>query len=204
MNAPVFYVLRDQLLSSFIRISMMLTCLLQSVSAGKRVRPPSHLHGATVGPPAGRGADQTGNDHHAALRLPAPPIGQRSQCAAARQRQRPRFYIKQRFTYSLPGITLLQASQHRGDGAGNTHIDNVAVFTLSTYVTSFKYTVYRKRFLLMMWCVIKQAKAVLAGEMEVVKGGMGHGDLSMEAYSQVWEECYGQVIKRQREFKERL
>lgn len=56
----------------------------------------------------------------------------------------------------------------------------------------------------MMWCVIKQAKAVLAGEMEVVKGGMGHGDLSMEAYSQVWEECYGQVIKRQRDFKERL
>lgn len=38
----------------------------------------------------------------------------------------------------------------------------------------------------------------------MVKGGMGHGDLSMEAYSQVWEECYGQVIKRQREFKERL
>lgn len=29
--------------------------------------------------------------------------------------------------------------------------------------------------------------------MEVVKAGMGHGDLSMEAYCQVWEECYGQV-----------
>lgn len=29
--------------------------------------------------------------------------------------------------------------------------------------------------------------------MDVVKAGMGHGDLSMEAYSQVWEECYGQV-----------
>lgn len=29
--------------------------------------------------------------------------------------------------------------------------------------------------------------------MEVVKAGMGHGDLSMEAYTQVWEECYGQV-----------
>lgn len=45
---------------------------------------------------------------------------------------------------------------------------------------------------------------VLAAEMEVVKAGMGHGDLSMEAYSQVWEECYGQVsippkIKSQRE-----
>ncbi|TKS86050.1 Cell division cycle 5-like protein [Collichthys lucidus] len=40
---------------------------------------------------------------------------------------------------------------------------------------------------------MEQAKAVLAAEMEVVKAGMGHGDLSMEAYSQVWEECYGQV-----------
>lgn len=56
-----------------------------------------------------------------------------------------------------------------------------------------------------MWNVDKQAKTVLAGEMEVVKMGMGHGDLSMEAYSQVWEECYGQVraalcpkMKRQR------
>lgn len=39
----------------------------------------------------------------------------------------------------------------------------------------------------------QQAKLMLAAEMEVVKAGMGHGDLSMEAYSQVWEECYGQV-----------
>ncbi|CAG6016432.1 unnamed protein product [Menidia menidia] len=41
---------------------------------------------------------------------------------------------------------------------------------------------------------MEQAKAILAAEMEVVKAGMGHGDLSMEAYSQVWEECYGQVL----------
>uniref|UniRef100_A0A3Q3CUZ3 Cell division cycle 5-like protein n=1 Tax=Haplochromis burtoni TaxID=8153 RepID=A0A3Q3CUZ3_HAPBU len=41
---------------------------------------------------------------------------------------------------------------------------------------------------------MEQAKLVLAAEMEEVKGGMGHGDLSMEAYSQVWEECYGQVL----------
>lgn len=41
--------------------------LLPSVSAGKRVRPPSHLHGAAVRTPTGRGADQTGNDHNAAL-----------------------------------------------------------------------------------------------------------------------------------------
>lgn len=48
-----------------------------------------------------------------------------------------------------------------------------------------------------MRCVNEQAKTMLAAEMEVVKGGMGHGDLSMEAYSQVWEECYGQVSIRQ-------
>lgn len=40
---------------------------------------------------------------------------------------------------------------------------------------------------------VEQAKAILTAEMEVVKAGMGHGDLSMEAYTQVWEECYGQV-----------
>lgn len=28
----------------------------------------------------------------------------------------------------------------------------------------------------------------------MVKHGMGHGDLSMEAYNQVWEECYSQVL----------
>ncbi|MED6241583.1 CDC5 cell division cycle 5-like protein, partial [Ataeniobius toweri] len=39
-----------------------------------------------------------------------------------------------------------------------------------------------------------QAKTILTAEMEVVKVGMGHGDLSMEAYTQVWEECYGQVL----------
>lgn len=39
-----------------------------------------------------------------------------------------------------------------------------------------------------------QASELLSQEMEVVRAGMGHGDLSMEAYSQVWEECYGQVL----------
>ena len=35
---------------------------------------------------------------------------------------------------------------------------------------------------------------MLQHEMEVVKRGMGHGDLSMEAFSQVWDECYSQVL----------
>lgn len=40
----------------------------------------------------------------------------------------------------------------------------------------------------------QQAQDLLAQEMEVVKQGMGHGELSSEAYNQVWEECYSQVL----------
>lgn len=39
-----------------------------------------------------------------------------------------------------------------------------------------------------------QATELLRQEMEVVKHGMGHGDLSIDAYNQVWEECYSQVL----------
>merc|ERR1719300_252177 len=38
------------------------------------------------------------------------------------------------------------------------------------------------------------ARSLLAAEMEVVKEGMGHGDLSLDAYTQVWEECLAQVL----------
>lgn len=38
-----------------------------------------------------------------------------------------------------------------------------------------------------------QAKEILKAEAEVVKNAMGHGDLPLDAYSQVWEECYNQV-----------
>merc|ERR1712136_363486 len=34
----------------------------------------------------------------------------------------------------------------------------------------------------------------LKKEMEVVKTGMGHGELSIDSYTQVWEECYAQVL----------
>jgi pre-mRNA-splicing factor CDC5/CEF1 len=39
-----------------------------------------------------------------------------------------------------------------------------------------------------------QAKEMLQQEMGVVKEGMGHGDLSLESFSQVWDECYAQVL----------
>lgn len=38
------------------------------------------------------------------------------------------------------------------------------------------------------------AHHMLRREMEVVKKGMGHGDLPLEAYKQVWEECRRQVL----------
>lgn len=40
---------------------------------------------------------------------------------------------------------------------------------------------------------IAAAKKEMQKEMEVVKSGMGHGDLSQDAYTQVWEECLAQV-----------
>ncbi|CAH0702784.1 unnamed protein product [Spodoptera exigua] len=41
---------------------------------------------------------------------------------------------------------------------------------------------------------LEAAKAEMKKEMEIVKAGMGHGELSMDAYTQVWEECLAQVL----------
>ncbi|CAB3236813.1 unnamed protein product [Arctia plantaginis] len=41
---------------------------------------------------------------------------------------------------------------------------------------------------------LEAAKQEMKKEMEVVKAGMGHGELSMDAYTQVWEECLAQVL----------
>ena len=38
-----------------------------------------------------------------------------------------------------------------------------------------------------------EAKKLLGKEMEYVKQRIGHGDLPLESYSKVWEECYAQV-----------
>lgn len=40
----------------------------------------------------------------------------------------------------------------------------------------------------------KKAKEMLTDEMKVVKEGMAHGDLTLDVYIQVWEECFGQVF----------
>lgn len=41
---------------------------------------------------------------------------------------------------------------------------------------------------------LSQAEELLKNEMKVVKSGMAHGDLSLENYSQVWQECLSQVL----------
>ncbi|KAL3315402.1 CDC5 cell division cycle 5-like protein [Cichlidogyrus casuarinus] len=41
---------------------------------------------------------------------------------------------------------------------------------------------------------LEHAKMLVKEEMEVVKQGMGHGDLTPEAYNKVWEECRSQVL----------
>lgn len=40
---------------------------------------------------------------------------------------------------------------------------------------------------------LREANTCLSKEMEIVKQGMAHGELSIDAYSQVWEECLAQV-----------
>ena len=40
---------------------------------------------------------------------------------------------------------------------------------------------------------IAHAKELLANEMEFVRSKMAHGDLPIESYTKVWEECYAQV-----------
>lgn len=41
---------------------------------------------------------------------------------------------------------------------------------------------------------LELSKKMLKKEMEIVKMGMNHGELPIEAYTQVWEECLGQVL----------
>ncbi|XP_025204697.1 cell division cycle 5-like protein [Melanaphis sacchari] len=41
---------------------------------------------------------------------------------------------------------------------------------------------------------MENAKQVLMKEMEIVKQGMNHGELSLDSFTQVWGECLGQVL----------
>ncbi|MEE6514022.1 hypothetical protein FKM82_021944, partial [Ascaphus truei] len=66
-------------------------------------------------------------------------------------------------------------------GSGSSNAEHVAFLELSPYDKLSKEDLIN-------------AEELLQQEMEVVKQGMGHGDLSIDAYNQVWEECYSQVL----------
>lgn len=40
------------------------------------------------------------------------------------------------------------------------------------------------------------ARELLNNEIGVVKTAMDHGDLAIDAYTKVWDECYGQVCMK--------
>merc|ERR1712083_950772 len=58
---------------------------------------------------------------------------------------------------------------------------------MGTYLDRHPYKEYSKE-------EMEEAAEMLQKEMEVVKGGMQHGELSLDAYTQVWEECLAQVL----------
>jgi len=41
---------------------------------------------------------------------------------------------------------------------------------------------------------MREARALLEEEINYVKKAMGHGELPLEVYTKVWEECYGQLL----------
>ncbi|XP_063298135.1 cell division cycle 5-like protein [Pelobates fuscus] len=69
----------------------------------------------------------------------------------------------------------------KGPGSGTTNAE---------HITYLEHSPYEK----ISHEDVKHAEELLQQEMEVVKQGMGHGDLSIDAYNQVWEECYSQVL----------
>ncbi|XP_041044483.1 cell division cycle 5-like protein [Carcharodon carcharias] len=69
----------------------------------------------------------------------------------------------------------------KGAGSGSSNAEHIAFLEHNGYEKISKED-------------MKKAGDLLTLEMEVVKHGMGHGDLPLDAYNQVWEECYSQVL----------
>ncbi|CAF0819963.1 unnamed protein product [Didymodactylos carnosus] len=57
----------------------------------------------------------------------------------------------------------------------------------STYLDAHSYEQFSDDDLL-------QARTMLETEMNLVKKSMGHGDIGLDTYSKVWDECYSQVL----------
>ena len=42
---------------------------------------------------------------------------------------------------------------------------------------------------------MNEARRILDEEIAIVKEAMSHGDIAIDVYTKVWEECYGQVSR---------
>ncbi|CAG2106212.1 unnamed protein product, partial [Medioppia subpectinata] len=83
-----------------------------------------------------------------------------------------------------PTDSQLMASSYRSARSGNQSNPN-AVHT--TFLEKHPYVKYSKD-------QLAAAKQVLQTEMDVVKQGMAHTELTLDGYCQVWDECLSQVL----------
>lgn len=83
-------------------------------------------------------------------------------------------------------ITMLQYDALNNPVPMNKRSNN-AMAQAQGYLNSHPYKNYEKD-------ELEEAKKLVENEMNVVRKGMDHGDISLEAYCTVWEECLSQVI----------
>lgn len=68
-----------------------------------------------------------------------------------------------------------------------TNKRNTALAQAQSYLDQNPYDEFEKN-------QLENAKKLLEDEMAVVREGMAHGDLSLDAYTTVWEECLSQIL----------
>lgn len=84
-------------------------------------------------------------------------------------------------------VTMLQYDNLKNPGPTQTKRSNLSQAQQLAYLEQHPYESFKNDDL-------DVAKIMLIREMEAVKTGMNHGELPIEAYTQVWEECLSQVL----------
>ncbi|XP_015122369.1 cell division cycle 5-like protein [Diachasma alloeum] len=84
-------------------------------------------------------------------------------------------------------LTMLQYDAVQNPTIANSKRGNALVSLAQNYLDQHPYEDFEKDDL-------EGARSLISDEMEVVKKGMGHGELSLEAYTTVWEECSSQIL----------
>ena len=83
-------------------------------------------------------------------------------------------------------VTMMQYDALQNPVPSNKRSNN-ALAQAQAYLNSHPYANYEKGDL-------DEAKKLIENEMNFVRKSMDHGDISLEAYSTVWEECLSQVL----------